>query len=582
MPNPQVPVSGPIGPGGNFALLGSGTAEIAGNANLVLTYQQYVLFSLNVTSDGTSTGPRQVVLPLITGWQQQLKNSTSEGFPILAGGATGSTVSIPPGTTATVGCVDGANYQLLDSASTGMTLSRVIVTDGGSTAAPATGSIAAPYTSITAAFDTVKKPVSTEDANTVVQVWLAPCLGDYSENLTWPAYRNVYIQAITQDNNSDGTTIHGNLTLTNTAAEGGANPPSAGFYALTGVTVDGDWTITDDGTAACGVAILGGTTISTITGTGATELTFVEIDQESFVSTINCPSSSVTVQGESTVSSVTCTFLEVGLAGGVGPGTATCSNTCSLSFGSILDATTLTAPALDSTYATVVNCTITIAGAVDAEHTQFTGGTLQCASINISGCDFSGGFQLTATTVTSDAQSWILYLSQGGLPNGATVTITGQAATAFTSSAGFPQNLVVTPAVSPGTPILAFNVTPTQTGVFDVSGAILVTTGTAEAPGFGLYAAPGSATGGLSAGTDALFGDTGNPLTVPAGGTLYMTYQNLPAALAAIGAMSTTIAAHVGRPVRAATCLWIQAISISGTTPWTFSANLRAKEDSLN
>jgi hypothetical protein len=83
MPNPQVPITGPIGAGGNFPIMGYQSVEITGNADLTLSFSQYSTRYIQVTSDGLSTGVRKVYVPAIAGAEWTFEDATFEGFGIL-------------------------------------------------------------------------------------------------------------------------------------------------------------------------------------------------------------------------------------------------------------------------------------------------------------------------------------------------------------------------------------------------------------------------------------------------------------------------------------------------------------------
>src|ERR1700744_3827915 len=93
----QIQLSGSVGSGGAFAILGEADVEITGNADLVLNLAQYSNYYINVTSDNTSTGIRNVIAPLNKGTTFIIKNATSEGFAIILKGPSGVGVSIPSG-----------------------------------------------------------------------------------------------------------------------------------------------------------------------------------------------------------------------------------------------------------------------------------------------------------------------------------------------------------------------------------------------------------------------------------------------------------------------------------------------------
>lgn len=126
-------LSGSVGSGGAFAILGVANVEIVGNADLVLSLGQYSNYFLQVTSDGASAGVRKVVPPIIEGETFIIQNKTSEGFAINVIGASGAGVLVPPGAMAVVVC-DGTNY--VQPTAAGAAPPWVAVAAGGS-ASPA-------------------------------------------------------------------------------------------------------------------------------------------------------------------------------------------------------------------------------------------------------------------------------------------------------------------------------------------------------------------------------------------------------------------------------------------------------------
>jgi hypothetical protein len=102
-------LSGSIGPGGSFAILGAVAPEVVGNVDLVLSTAQAQNAYLKITSDGSSTGVLNVLGPLIEGTFFFVENATSEGFGIVFKGASGTGVPVPNGSTVLVS-TDGVNY----------------------------------------------------------------------------------------------------------------------------------------------------------------------------------------------------------------------------------------------------------------------------------------------------------------------------------------------------------------------------------------------------------------------------------------------------------------------------------------
>lgn len=100
---------------------------ITGVQSIVMTNANYTLTNYNGTSDearnaalvvtGTNSAIRQIICPLVNKLYI-VKNSTSGGYAITIGGATGSTVTIPNGITAQVYC-DGTNFYSSQTGSAG-------------------------------------------------------------------------------------------------------------------------------------------------------------------------------------------------------------------------------------------------------------------------------------------------------------------------------------------------------------------------------------------------------------------------------------------------------------------------------
>lgn len=107
--------------GGLFPILGSASPRIVGNADLTLSTAQIEVVGLKVTSDGTSTGIRKVIVPVLEqGVFFIVENATTEAshFAINFGAASGSTVTIPWNTTAFIYCPDGANFVQIGTSGT--------------------------------------------------------------------------------------------------------------------------------------------------------------------------------------------------------------------------------------------------------------------------------------------------------------------------------------------------------------------------------------------------------------------------------------------------------------------------------
>jgi hypothetical protein len=105
----QIPLSGSVGAGGSFPILGNALAHIVGDADITLNAAQYTNQYIRVTSDGASSGVRKVIAPLFQGLTFIVSNETTEGHAITFTGATGTGVLVQPGTSVQV-VTDGSNY----------------------------------------------------------------------------------------------------------------------------------------------------------------------------------------------------------------------------------------------------------------------------------------------------------------------------------------------------------------------------------------------------------------------------------------------------------------------------------------
>ena len=124
MANPQIPLTGNIGAGGVFPLINSPAVVFATDADHTMTYPEMSGSSgfLLVTSGVSLTATRNLIAPMIAGFNWAVENATTGGHSIQVIGATGTGVTIASGYTMTVYC-DGTNYVTLPSASGGTVLS---------------------------------------------------------------------------------------------------------------------------------------------------------------------------------------------------------------------------------------------------------------------------------------------------------------------------------------------------------------------------------------------------------------------------------------------------------------------------
>ena len=156
-------LSGSVGAGGSFAILGFVNVTITGNADLTLSAPQQANYFVKVASDGASLAVRQVIAPLNEGNTYVVENATSEGFAITFIGSSGTGVSIPPGAMALV-VTDGTNYfgTLLGASATVFGTWTADVLPGASPYTPLAGQIMIAVNTSTGPV-TVKTPANPYD-----------------------------------------------------------------------------------------------------------------------------------------------------------------------------------------------------------------------------------------------------------------------------------------------------------------------------------------------------------------------------------------------------------------------------------
>jgi len=326
-------------------------------------------------------------------------------------------------------------------------LSRTIYVDGGSTAAAPNGSIAAPYKTISAALATIGQPTSTSDANSIILIQITPCLGGYASEpgtVTVPAFRNIKFLGLGSSIQQAYIDVAANFVWNNTSASGGAYPPTIATTTLEGLKVQ-NVTITDDNTpdaTPSSIEFIGSTVSGTIVGTVASQLSDLFVLSTIVEGGINTPSAAVTVIGPFSYvgDGVTCLYLHVGdnSPGALVSGTIVSSENVTLYNGGELAFGSLSAPnlAIIEGGSVISNFTISLGvGSLSALDGNFTAGSVTCTDATLNDCIFNGGFQLTATTVTTDAQSWTNYLAQGGSTSGiGTLTVQRASGTLFPSN----------------------------------------------------------------------------------------------------------------------------------------------------
>jgi hypothetical protein len=132
--------------------------------------------------------------------------------------------------------------------------------------------------------------------------------------------------------------------------------------------------------------------------------------------------------------------------------------------------------------------------------------------------------------------------------------------------------------VFPGTPILAFNLTPVTSGVITCFADILVAPGGVDTLEFDAQVVPGgTATGGVFLGPSLFGGNDLNPLTI-APGTVVGRFQE-PGVISTVQQRSMTLAFQVSNlTVGVPCCIVVYASSSSGLNAWSVSVNAGAFE----
>jgi hypothetical protein len=130
-------------------------------------------------------------------------------------------------------------------------LSREWFIDGGTGQTGNTGSIAEPFSTIAKWTTAMGAPANTADANQPLVGYLTPSENGYTEATVYPAGRNVLLMFEPIDPVLG--TITGNATWANTTV---VNPPALAQIEERNILRVGDFTVTDDGTAATGFVVL--------------------------------------------------------------------------------------------------------------------------------------------------------------------------------------------------------------------------------------------------------------------------------------------------------------------------------------
>lgn len=135
-------------------------------------------------------------------------------------------------------------------------LSREWFIDGGTTQTGNTGSIPEPFSTVAKWTAAMGAPSSSGDATRPLVGYLTPAFGGYTENTVYPAARNMLL--LTDPADLVNGTIVGNATWDNVTDP---NQPSLVVLEERNILRVGDFTVTDDATAATSVVVLAGTNI---------------------------------------------------------------------------------------------------------------------------------------------------------------------------------------------------------------------------------------------------------------------------------------------------------------------------------
>ena len=137
-------LSGSIGVAGSVSILGSVSVSFATDADHTLTATEYSNQFLSVSSGVSLTTTRKLIAPLNAGQTFIVQNNTTGAQSITVIGATGTGVTITPGSTTFVSC-DGTNYLSPGATASGGTAANLFTNSGvvnvSNAAAPSTGQV---------------------------------------------------------------------------------------------------------------------------------------------------------------------------------------------------------------------------------------------------------------------------------------------------------------------------------------------------------------------------------------------------------------------------------------------------------
>ena len=479
-------------------------------------------------------------------------------------------------------------------------LSRTLFVDGG-TAVPTgnqTGSVGLPFATIAQAIAAIPAIASVSDADSLWTICVTPCLGGYTSEpatLTFPPNRNVCLKGIGLTSGllpGNGLNVAANLAYS--TIKTGPLPTLAGVLSVNDVDISGNITLSDAGTGSPFSVLL--LQASTHTAT---------IEGVPFARTVTGNISVTAVEGFFVViagylvegSYTTPGGCVLGISGAEIQGACTCGaltawlTTFAGTFSSVATSSNLIAT--ECTFIGAMTGTNTLAGiftdcyfrapTIDLPPTQTY---LNCRWIGVDPATPSAS--VLSSDAIMDAASYVSFLHGGGtLSGGAVVTVSGQTADAYLAGEQFlvaqPGNQsTISPATFPGTPLAAFNLTPTQTGIIDLRGEVLVNPTAPDSLEFDVQIQTGSASAGYAPtnAVNALLGSDTSALTVPGAGTVIGRFQE--GFGAAVEQRSMTLACSCEVAPGTAVCVVVYASSTVGANPWIASLNMAARERSLN
>jgi hypothetical protein len=135
---------------------------------------------------------------------------------------------------------------------------------------PHTGAISNPFATISAWLASLTPPTTLVDANTSQSGLVSPAT--YTESLAIPAYRYINLQSLTFLQ-----TLTGNVTWANVNPGGGAVAPNTAVLSINGMFINGNLTVTDDGSDPEELGLRSSTLSGNLVATGATDLTLIQV-----------------------------------------------------------------------------------------------------------------------------------------------------------------------------------------------------------------------------------------------------------------------------------------------------------------